>query len=157
MPVMATKATPANPAQLARNTEIDIRLARTGQRWTKGRRLVVEAVASASAPMAVPEIQAAVGPEVPLSTIYRILSDLIGAKVFTKLEFAEGFARYELDEGLAAHHHHLVCTSCAAVFDLELADLEEVLSSSAKAIKRRNGFTVTDHRLDFFGVCEGCA
>ena len=143
-------------ADRARNTEIDIRLSRTGQRWTKARRLVVDTVKNANAPMAVPEIQTAVGPDVPLSTLYRILNDLITAKVLTKLEFAEGFARYELDEGLVEHHHHLVCTTCAKVVDLELDDLEEVLGSSARTIKRRNGFTVTTHRLDFFGVCAAC-
>lgn len=137
--------------------EIDQRLAKAGLRWTKGRRAVVEAMGRSTAPMSVPELQSAVGPGVPLSSLYRIITDLLEAKVLLKLEFAEGFARFELDEELASHHHHLVCTSCGQVADLELADLEVTLGASVKSIRRRTGFRATAHRLDFFGLCAACA
>lgn len=136
--------------------EIDRRLAKTGQRWTKGRRSVVDVMRHANAPLSVPEIQTLVGPAVPLSSLYRIIADLLAAKVLLKLEFAEGFARFELDEGLADHHHHLVCTECGAVADLELHDLEHALEASNKPIEKRTGFRVSSHRLDFFGVCANC-
>ena len=150
---MATKtATAPNTRE-----EIDRRLARAGHRWTRGRRSVVDAMHGIAAPLSVPELQAKVGAQVPLSSLYRIISDLVDAKVLIKLEFAEGFARFELDEGLAEHHHHLVCTECGAVADLELADLETVLEGTSKPIKRRTGFQVASHRLDFFGLCANCA
>jgi Fe2+ or Zn2+ uptake regulation protein len=136
--------------------EIDRRLARSGQRWTKGRRLVVGALEGITAPLSATELQAKVGPSVPLSSLYRIVSDLLQAKVLIKLEFAEGFARFELDEGLADHHHHLVCTECGAVADLELPDLEVALDATSKPIKKRTGFHVASHRLDFFGLCREC-
>jgi Fur family transcriptional regulator, ferric uptake regulator len=137
--------------------EIDRRLAKSGQRWTKGRRLVLEALQGAGAPMSATELQAKVGPSVPLSSLYRIISDLVQANVLIKLEFAEGFARFELDEGLADHHHHLVCTECGSVADLELPDLEIALDATSKPIKKRSGFQVVTHRLDFFGLCRDCA
>ena len=139
------------------NEEIDRRLARAGQRWTKGRRAVVDAMTGVSAPLSVPELQDKVGPQVPLSSLYRIIADLLNAKVLLKLEFAEGFARFELYEGLLDHHHHLVCMECGSVADLKLPDLEEVLEGSARPIKRRTGFKISTHRLDFFGVCQKCA
>ncbi len=149
------------PKALARGfdleAEIDRRLASGGQRWTKGRRAVVDAMKETVAPMSVTELQSAVGPDVPLSSLYRIISDLVDAKVFIKLEFAEGFARFELDEELAAHHHHLVCNTCGAVADLELGDLETMLDGTAASVKRQTGFVVQTHRLDFFGMCAGCA
>lgn len=110
----------------------------------------------ATAPLSVPDLQAAVGPSVPLSSLYRIINDLVDARVFIKLEFAEGFARFELDEELAQHHHHLVCTTCGTVLDLELADLEDAITATSRAIKRRNGFVVLAHRVDFFGLCMHC-
>ena len=109
-----------------------------------------------TAPLSVPELQAKVGPGVPLSSLYRIISDLLEAKVLLKLEFAEGFARFELDEGLSDHHHHLVCIECGAVADLDVPDLEDVIEATAKPIKRRSGFRVSGHRLDFFGSCAKC-
>lgn len=150
-------ATPARARRLDLDGEIDRRLARNGQRWTRGRRAVVDAMKQTLAPMSVTELQASVGAEVPLSSLYRILSDLVEAKVFIRLEFAEGFARFELDEELAAHHHHLVCNSCGAVADLELGDLETTLDTTATAIVRSTGFVTQSHRLDFFGLCRTCA
>ena len=137
--------------------EIDRRLARAGQRWTRGRRAVVDVMAKSSAPVSVPELHTLVGPGIPLSTLYRIISDLLAANVLIKLEFAEGFARFELDDTLSKHHHHLVCTGCGTVIDLELADLETVLDGTTALIRKRTGFRVASHRLDFFGLCNGCA
>ncbi len=148
---------PKKTADLNVAEEIDRRLARSGQRWTNGRRSVIEVFQGVNAPFSVTELQAKVGPSVPLSSLYRIISDLVDAKVLIKLEFAEGFARFELDEGLAEHHHHLVCNECGAVTDLELDDLEVTLDSTSKSIQKRTGFQVTSHRLDFFGFCEKCA
>ena len=148
---------PTTMADRAGTTEeIDRRLARAGQRWTKGRRAVIEAFEGITNPLSVTELQTKVGPTVPLSSLYRILSDLVDAKVIIKLEFAEGFARFEFDEGLADHHHHLVCTECGSVADLELHDLETALDNVTRGIKRRTGFAVRNHRLDFFGLCTDC-
>lgn len=137
--------------------EISSRLARAGQRWTEGRRQVVGAIAHATAPLSVSEVHEMVGPEVPLSSLYRIVGDLVGAGVLSRLEFAEGFARFELDEGLAEHHHHLVCTGCGVVADLELPDLERTLGDTADDIHRRAGFQAQTHRVDFFGLCSACS
>jgi Fe2+ or Zn2+ uptake regulation protein len=137
--------------------EIDRRMSKAGLRWTQGRRSVVDAMAESSSPLSIPELQLHVGSAVPLSSLYRIISDLLVAKVLIKLEFAEGFARFELDDALLAHHHHLVCTECGAVTDLELGDLERELDNSAAGIRKRTGFRVSSHRLDFFGFCVDCA
>lgn len=136
--------------------EVSRRLARSGQRWTAGRRRVVEAFARATAPLSVHEVHALVAPAVPLSSLYRILADLVTAGILIRLEFAEGFARFELDEGLAEHHHHLVCTACGLVSDLELPELERTIGTTSRTIERDSGFRTRTHRLDFFGTCDAC-
>lgn len=136
--------------------EISRRLARAGQRWTGGRRRVVDAFAVATAPLSVTEVHEAVAADVPLSSLYRILTDLVAAGVLIRLEFAEGFARFELDEDLAEHHHHVVCTECGLVSDLELPDLERTIGRTARGIEEASGFRARSHRLDFFGMCEKC-
>ena len=146
---------PARPADPV-GDEITRRLAHAGQRWTDGRRRVVDSFAGAAAPLSVQEVQDAVGPAVPLSSLYRIIADLVAARVLIRLEFAEGFARFELDEELVEHHHHLVCTECGSVSDLELPDLERTIDDTARRLRRRAGFTARAHRLDFFGVCGAC-
>src|SRR2546423_14895410 len=105
----------AGSADAAVREEVGRRLARVGQRWTAGRGHVIDAFARPTAPLSVQEVQELVGPRVPLSSLYRIISDLVAARVLIRLEFAEGFARFELDEELVEHHHHLVCTTCGSV------------------------------------------
>ena len=137
--------------------EVTRRLERAGQRWTPGRRQVVEALAGATAPLSAHELHELVGDGVPLSSLYRIVADLVAARVIIRLEFAEGFSRFELDEELAEHHHHLVCTACGSVRDLELPELERTLGSAGGGIRARTGFRARAHRLDFFGLCADCA
>jgi Fur family ferric uptake transcriptional regulator len=140
--------------------EVGHRLARTGLRWTAGRRAVVEIFESAQAPLSMQDLQdRAAEARVPLSSLYRIVSDLIGANVLVKLEFEEGFARFELVEELAKHHHHLVCVECGTVEDFEgpgLPDLERAVDDAMRSIVRRHRFAVRNHRLDFFGTCAAC-
>ena len=140
--------------------EIGHRLARAGLRWTPGRRVVVDLFESARAPLSMQELQdRAEERRVPLSSLYRIVSDLITANVLVKLEFEEGFARFELTEELARHHHHLVCTECGTVEDFEgpgMPVLERAVDDAMRSIKRRHRFSVQTHRLDFFGICGAC-
>ena len=118
--------------------------------------MVVDAIARATAPLSAHEVHEVVGSAVPLSSLYRIIGDLVSAGVLIRLEFAEGFARFELDEELAEHHHHLVCTECGDVIDLELPDLERTIDRASEGIRQRAGFRPRSHRLDFFGECSAC-
>jgi Fur family ferric uptake transcriptional regulator len=62
-------------------------------------------------------------------------------------------ARFELvGEGDDGHHHHLICTRCARVVEIEECFPEEI----ERRIARANGFTGVTHRLEFFGVCPDC-
>src|SRR5439155_2790126 len=100
--------------------EVGHRLARAGLRWTAGRRAVVHIFESSQAPLSMQDLQdRAREARVPLSSLYRIVSDLVGAYVLVRLEFEEGFARCELVEELARHPHHLVCVACGTVEDYE--------------------------------------
>jgi Fur family ferric uptake transcriptional regulator len=140
--------------------EVGHRLARAGLRWTAGRRAVIAIFESAQAPLSMQDLQdRARQSRVPLSSLYRIVSDLISANVLVKLEFEEGFARFELVEELAKHHHHLVCVECGTVEDFEgpgLPDLERAVDDAMRSIVRRHRFSVRNHRLDFFGTCAAC-
>src|SRR5206468_12194422 len=140
--------------------EVGHRLARAGLRWTAGRRAVVAIFESSQAPLSMQDLQdRAREARVPLSSLYRIVSDLVGAYVLVRLEFEEGFARFELVEELARHHHHLVCVECGTVEDFEgpgLPDLERAVDDGMRSIVRRHRFSVRNHRLDSFGTCAAC-
>jgi Fe2+ or Zn2+ uptake regulation protein len=68
------------------------------------------------------------------------------------------FARFELDEGLTEHHHHLVCSNCGKVEDVAIpADVERSLGRSLDRLAKGAGFASVGHRLDLIGRCRGCA
>lgn len=132
------------------------RLADDGQRYTESRRRIVGILAQAGRPLTIAEVQAA-GDGLPQSSVYRNVAVLEQAGIVRRVLAADEFARFELDEDLTEHHHHLVCVSCGTVADFTMAsDLEKALGRAVKAAARATGFAVQSHRLDLVGTCARC-
>jgi Fur family ferric uptake transcriptional regulator len=53
---------------------------------------------------------------------------------------------------VSEHHHHLVCTSCQRVEDVD----ETILRPVLRGIRDRHDFQVDHERLDFYGLCARC-
>ena len=138
--------------------EAALRLAALDQRYTRGRRAIVEALSGADRPLTVPEIlNGTPRVSVPVSSAYRNLTVLLEAGVAHRLPGADEFARYELAEELAGHHHHLVCEQCGKVADMDTSPrLEKALAEAAELAAADNGFDVTSHRIDLLGRCDDC-
>lgn len=85
------------------------------------------------------------------TTVYRELELLTTAGRIRALNFGDGRQRFELTDG--GHHHHLICTACGDSRPIVLAD---DLSDQALPYARRLGFRITDHALEFFGLCRKC-
>jgi Fe2+ or Zn2+ uptake regulation protein len=142
-------------------TELDAtaaaRLRDTDQRYTVSRRRIVGILAAAGRPLTIAEVQAA-GDGLPQSSVYRNIAVLEQAGVVRRVMAADEFARFELDEALTEHHHHLVCVSCGTVVDFTMSPgLEQTLDRAIESAGRDAGFTVQSHRLDLVGLCARCA
>jgi Fur family ferric uptake transcriptional regulator len=88
-----------------------------------------------------------------LATIYRAMHLLEEMGMVKRFDFGDGSARFELvNEGDDGHHHHLVCTRCAEVIEIDECFLREIESRIATA----NGFKAVTHKLEFFGICPAC-
>lgn len=70
-----------------------------------------------------------------------------------RFDFGDGVARYEL-LGVDAdgHHHHLICTGCLGVVEIEECFQREL----EQTIAVRHGFKAVTHKLEFFGICPRC-
>ncbi|MGA7172282.1 MAG: transcriptional repressor [Candidatus Dormiibacterota bacterium] len=133
------------------------RLTSIRQRYTGGRRLLVEALMRAGRPLTVSEI-VDVRPALPPSTAYRNLAVLEQATVVRRVQLSGEFARYELSEELTRHHHHLVCVDCGSVVDVTApARLEADVTATAKEVAAAAGFRLESHRLDLIGHCQTCS
>ncbi len=127
------------------------------QRYTAGRRRIVETLAGAGRPLTVAELVAGTD-GLAQSSAYRNLTVLERAGTVRRIQGADEFARYELSEDLTGHHHHLICTGCAAVIDVEMSSrLERVIERAVAEIAAETRFSPSSHRLDLVGLCADCA
>ena len=88
-----------------------------------------------------------------MATIYRSMHLLEKMGMVKRFDFGDGAARFELmAEGDDGHHHHLVCTKCSEVVEIE----ECFPKKTEEKIAAKNGFKAVTHRLEFFGICPEC-
>lgn len=134
----------------------EARLRRVEQRYTRGRRAVIEVLASAGHPVSIGDIAGRL-PQLPRSSAYRHLVDLQSAGLVRRVAASDDFARFELAEDLTEHHHHLLCMSCGKVTDVTpSAAFEHSVSSTVEQLAKAEGFEPHSHRLDVLGVCAQC-
>lgn len=136
---------------------VEARLRDAGQRYTPQRRDLLHLLAQAASPVSIPQILAD-GDELKQSSVYRNLAALEQAGVVRRVPTDEEYGRYELAEELIGHHHHLVCSNCGAMRDVEVpVDVETALDETLDRIAKRAGFARVEHRLDLVGLCGDCA
>jgi len=133
--------------------EILDKLSEQGYRLTPQRMMILSAIENGDGHISADEIYAQVAakyPQVNISTVYRTLELLKRLELVTDTDFGDGRLRYHpADKG---HHHHLVCTECGAVIDLD----ESVLSSVKDVLLREYGFLADLRHLAIFGRCANC-
>lgn len=139
------------------HTLIEARLRRVDQRYTGGRRSLVDLLLDAGRPLSIGDIAEAL-PNLPRSSAYRHLVDLQTAGVVRRIAATDEFARFELDEHLTEHHHHLICTNCGRVLDITpSAGFERTVSRALGELAAAQGFTPAGHVVDVLGTCADCA
>lgn len=131
-------------------------LRRTRQRYTLGRRQLVEVLLDLGRPATIPDIMSA-GARQSQSSLYRNLAILEQAGAVRRLASVDDVARYELAEELTEHHHHLVCSDCGRIDDVTLPrDIEHALGQAAEAANEQRGYEVDSHRFELVGTCPAC-
>jgi Fur family ferric uptake transcriptional regulator len=90
------------------------------------------------------------GSPVGLATVYRTLALLHERGVIDALSHREGELCYRLCG--EAHHHHLVCSSCGHIVEVDLGGLGDWLGHVAA----RHGFLATGHEIEIVGLCREC-
>ena len=139
------------------DTTVETRLRDAGQRYTAQRRDLLHLLADAASPVSIPQILSD-SDELKQSSVYRNLAALEHAGVVRRVPTDEEYGRYELAEELIGHHHHLVCSNCGAMRDVEVPlDVEATLDETLDRIAKRAGFARVEHRLDLVGLCGECA
>jgi Fe2+ or Zn2+ uptake regulation protein len=135
---------------------VEYRLRRADQRYTNGRRAIIDVLLAAGDPVSIGDIAGRL-PDLPRSSAYRHLLDLQTAGVVRRVAANDEFARFELAEDLTEHHHHLLCVNCGKVIDVTpTADFERSVAKTVDQLAAAAGFLPHSHRLDILGLCADC-
>ncbi len=123
-------------------------------RLTEQRRLIAEVFFRAgghpSAEEITREVKAA-NAAIGFATVYRTLKLLTEASLAKGMSIGDGFSRYE-PPSRRGHHDHLICRACGRIVEFENDQIESLQDKVA----RQHGFTVTDHKLELYGLCGAC-
>jgi len=128
--------------------------ARTPHRLTSQRRSIMRELAAARKYLTAQELYARLArsqPRIGLATVYRTLETLRGLGLVSAVGRPGGEGAY-LYCGVG-HHHHAVCTRCGKVDDVPcraISAFERMLASGLR-------FRLTEHELNFYGVCARCS
>ena len=135
---------------------VGARLKDLGQRYTAQRRVLVGTLVECEHPVTVHQLLER-APAIAQSSAYRNLAVLEEAGAVHRIVTTDDFARFELDQELTEHHHHLICSVCGSVTDFVLPDsFESEIEQRLARAARQQGFTSSDHRLDVLGTCQQC-
>jgi Fe2+ or Zn2+ uptake regulation protein len=125
-------------------------------RYTSGRRRLVEVMEAANGPLTLPQILAE-DSVLTQSSAYRNLDVLAQSGVIRRLIAAGDHAAFELAEPLLGHHHHLICLSCGSIEDIHIGEPTELaIDSALGAAAKEVGFRPMHHSLDLHGHCARC-
>ncbi|MFL5537541.1 MAG: Fur family transcriptional regulator [Longimicrobiaceae bacterium] len=132
-------------------SEVLCTLSQRGERLTRARRAVVEALFGAPGPVTVRELHEKLA-GVDLVTVYRTLGWLVELGVAREVTALRGAERFEAVDG-TEHAHHLHCDRCGRMTKAAVCGVDGAV---AARILREHGFAVEHHTLTFHGRCAEC-
>lgn len=119
---------------------------------TVQRRAVFEAILDHEDHPAADQIYEQIKTQVPgiaRTTVYRILETFVELGLITRICHHSSNARFDPK---TSRHHHLVCSYCDAIIDLEDQPSIKVKIPDVEAY----GFAIDDFYVHFHGVCAEC-
>jgi Fe2+ or Zn2+ uptake regulation protein len=107
-----------------------------GKKLTKTRKAVIEMLVSSHNLLTAIEIQ-----------------EQLNSLGIQEVTIKPGVTHYE--SALLPHHHHITCKSCGEIKDIDTKELDVSIQTLEKKIASQ-GFSVSEHSLEFYGLCSKC-
>lgn len=88
-------------------------------------------------------------PNISLGTVYRNLQLLSDLGEIQKINVGDGLEHFDAD---TSTHNHFICSSCGAVIDLEMENIDFLTGLAEKSFDGKiNGYSAY-----FYGLCSNC-
>jgi Fur family ferric uptake transcriptional regulator len=128
----------------------EIALLSAGCRITAPRLLILEAIARRARQFTAEALADELRPYgVGRATVFRTIDLLTELGILHRLH-GEGCHAYTAC--VPGHHHHLVCSQCGRVVNVETCGLEEQM----RKLAHETNFAIDQHYLEFSGRCPAC-
>ena len=88
-------------------------------------------------------------PSISLATVYKNIHLFVESGVLREVSLHHGSQRVEMN---VEEHHHLVCSKCKAISDID----EHSLGTLPRRKRLAGGFLVERYSVDVIGVCAQC-
>jgi Fur family transcriptional regulator, peroxide stress response regulator len=88
-------------------------------------------------------------PSISLATVYKNIHLFLKSGIFREVSLHHGSLRVEMNR---RPHHHLVCTACKSISDID----EDELSLTRGPGKLPGGFLAQRFSIDVVGLCAAC-
>ena len=129
-------------------------ISRNNLKITHQRRAVLKAFLDSENHVSVEELYntiSRIDSKIGLATVYRTLNLLTKSGLASELNFGDGQKRYE-HSYMHSHHDHMICTECGKIIEFN----HPLIEKYQEEVAAENGFKVTSHKLDLFGLCNDC-
>ena len=126
-----------------------------GARITQSRRIVLEAALRRQDHFRADELAGVLvsgANRVSRGTVYRTLALLVRAGMVREIRDADTHTHYEAVFA-REWHEHMICDRCGRFIEFTDAGLAEHIEKACQ----QQGFTWRVHRVEVFGLCQGCA
>lgn len=123
-----------------------------GLRLTIQKRAVLENIANRNDHPTADEVFKDVQEKLPgisRATVYRLLDSFVQEGVIQKISHPDSACHYDANTD---HHHHLLCTQCSQIMDIEIPSKGNFNIQSIPA----KGFKILDFTIYFRGICLDC-
>lgn len=127
------------------------RIRAAGFRATSPRIAFLDTLSASKYPLSIHDL-AAMLKKIDRVTLYRIAQSFENAGLISRVDLRTGKTLYESSK---EHHHHIVCTDCGIIEDVDVCLPPKI--SEAVTGKSREFSRIRSHSLEFFGTCEKCA
>jgi len=139
--------------QRAAQDDVMRRLEARNRQATTQRRIVLRQLMDRKSCVTPRELYSALRDEHPnigQATVYRTLELLVEAGAATRFLQENNESKYIYCP--PSHHHHLVCTRCGLVEDIEGC----VIPALGATLEARTRFQINEHAVTFYGFCGDC-
>jgi len=136
--------------------DLKIVLKDKGMKYTEQRAIILQILINLDEHLNAEEVHAIVKKKYPklnigIATIYRTLNFLEEVELISSISFGKDGKKYE-SSNTKQHHDHLICTSCGKIVEF----LDNEIEKRQEDIALKNGFKITDHTMQIYGICDVC-